>query len=413
MNNSYNAYKIVEPFNIDYTTTKSFESNSSINKNMLTSALNNIVNNCKDNVFQTNKAELSALASASNQINVQNTKANLIKLNNINMENGANVNVSSNINEKVVVNISNSFDSSMNEQLNNNNNLINQINNEELTKIINDLPTISGFPKPSAIDLINNMIGIKGKTNIDIDVNTSVKKMLNIDETFTNNSTNNVNNTITNTILQTNYAECAATAVAKNQIFLYDVRVENNIIIEDANMTARAQANLDCTFNQENISNISNNIITNISNNINNLYTGIKDTDPKKYEFLYLLSKAINDKIITVGHPHMASYLKPTLASSRPVTQSIQGSSTLPVTPQLIKKLVTPQLSSEPVLVTQQEPKQQESHQITNQTPTPEITNQIVTHPSFFETNKYLIFVGIIILTIIIIIIIIVKRQSN
>jgi hypothetical protein len=335
MNNNYNAYKIVETFN----NPTSFESNSLINVDMMASSLNNLINNCKNDVLQKNTVELSALALASNEISVLRTKAENIIVKDIELENNADLSISVNISENTINTVADSFSSSIIEQINdniNNNYLVNQQNMKQLTNAMNSLSLQSNILKPSIQDQINGIIGLSTNKN---DVNLQIKRMLNIDNSFTTNVSNKVTNDIKNIITQTNFGSCAAVALAKNNIFLYDVKVENNIIIDDINMNARAQVNLECTFNQKNVSTITNKIMTNISTNINNLYAGIRNEpipDANKYKFLNLLSKAISDKIITAGNLVTASKQSslPVLQSTLPETLSTlpKSLSTLPET---------------------------------------------------------------------------------
>jgi hypothetical protein len=418
MNNYYNAYKIVEPFNIDYTATKSFESNSSINKTMMASALNNLINNCKNDVMQKNMVELSALAIASNTIRQMNYTASNITYYNINQTNNAGVTVGADINTNIINTVSESVSSSINKKINNetnNNNLINQQNIAELTEAMNSLPIVPGVSKPSVIDQIEGIIGLGSNSknnNIDIDINLQIKKMLNIDDSLTINESNKITNDIQNMIEQINYVKCSAKAMAINNIFLYEGKIDGDVIINDGDQEARAHIMLNCTINQENVSNISNNILTNISTNINNLYAGIeRDPSPEKYKFLYLLSKAVSDKIITAD----SSGMQNALASSAPalITQSTPKSTPVTRSQEIqTSSTPTPQTNNQPVTPPPVTPPPVTPPPVTPPPVTPQ-SPPITPAPSFFETNKYLIFGGIIILTIMIIIIIIIIKKDN
>lgn len=364
--------------NIDYTKTTSFENNSSINTEMITNALNNIVNDCQNNVMQTNMVELSAIASASNTLNVQYTNAKNIIINDVDMKNGADANIETERSQTVVNNISESIESNITNKINNeinDNNIINKQNIKELQESVDELPTIQGIQKPNIANIVNNMIGLKTSK----DANVSIKRMLNIDNTLETNVTNNITNNIQNTVIQTNFASCAGVALATNKIDIYDTTLTNNLIIDNINMKARADVNIKCLFTQENISKISNTIITNISTNINNLYAEVKKEptqDPKKHKFLHLLSKTIGNKIKIAG-----------TLNNAPLTQ-IQSTTSQSTTPQSTTPLTQIQSTVPPLIkIPESEPVKQ----------------------SFFDVNKYFIFGGVIILLIIVIIIIIIN----
>jgi hypothetical protein len=378
--------------NIDYTKTINFESNTSVNTQSIIKSINNIINKSKNDVLQNNTAALSALASAVNSFSLMNNTAKVISVTDVNMENQADAQITGDQNQTVINEVSESFEKSFNNQLNNeanDNNNINKNNSKNLENIMNQLPLPPGIPKPGIMDQINAIVGLgtnKTKNNINADVNSSIKKMLSIDDSLNINLTNDVNNEINNTVKQTNFTSCAVAAMAKNNINIYESTAKN-IIVDNVKQTAIANANLECSVNQENISKISNKIVTNISTYINNLYSAINSEpvlNPNKYEYLFHLSKAISDKIITAGNKDQ------TPPTNQPPAETI---------PEPIQK--QPEIQPEPI----QEPEIQPE-------PEPVIQPKKI---SFIESNKYLIggFVIFVIILIILIIFILLKKNKS
>ena len=399
MNNYYN----VETFDIipDYPT--SFESNPSIDMNLMTTALNNIINNCKNNILQKNKVELSALATATNIIQYYNVNASRVIVGNIDQTNNAYATAGINDSSTIVNTVSESISSSISKQINNdtnNNNLVNQQNSADLLTAMNGLTIPNDVLKPSIIDQIDGIIGLSPTLN---DVNLQITKMLNIDDSVTINDSNKVTNDIQNIIEQINYIKCEARAAAINKLQLIDVDINANAILDDFTQYSRAEAILNCTIDQENISTISNKIITNITTNINNLYTAIKkNPSPNKYKYLNLLSKAISNKIIAGGTLVTQQQTQPSeQQSQQPETQQTQT-----------QQPETQQQTQPQTQQTQQQTQPQTQQQTQPQTQQPQTQPQTQQqNVSIMETYKYFIISGLIIVLIIIIIIIIIIKK--
>ena len=292
--------------NIDYSASASFETNESVNTSMMVESLKNIINSAVNDVKQNNTAQAAALASAVNSLSFVGVNAKNIILKNITQVAEANVDAQVDAVQTNISSIVNTMETSIQDQITKNSNVsdvIKQINEDNLRALqatIDALPPVPNVPKKSAGDHINNFFGSGNKTtnNINVDYENNVKKMLQIDDSFKVSDNSNLRNELTNTVTSASYAECEAKANLNNAIALFNGNAEN-IVVDTLTQEGIADLNLRCAFNQTNISNISNKIVSQISTTINNLYKGIQaNPDPKKSEFLHYLGGAISDKII-------------------------------------------------------------------------------------------------------------------
>ena len=118
--------------NIDYTKTKSFESNTSVNTDLIIKSINNIVNKSKNDVLQNNTAAVSALASAINEISFLNNKADVLSINGVNMGNEAELDVTVDTKQSSINDVSESFNESLKNEINN------EVNNNKITLLLID-----------------------------------------------------------------------------------------------------------------------------------------------------------------------------------------------------------------------------------------------------------------------------------
>ena len=331
--------------NINYTASASFESNSRVNTSMMVDSLTNIINNSLNDVKQSNGAEALALGFATNTIGINDFTAKNFNFTGIKQDAHAIVNADVTVQQKNVSTIVNEMENSIQKNItkeSNISNTINQINDDNqqaLQESINAIPPIPNVPKPAASDHISNFFGIGNTTtnNISATYESSVKKMLEIDDSFTVSDNNNIKNDLLNYITTANYATCQTDATARNLTELINIEVE-----EDANISieqiSKAETNLKCAFNQTNISKIANKIVTQISTTINNLYEGIKkNPTPAKYDFLHHLGAAISDKVIsasgTIPSTNQFSEQPNTELSEQPNQQNQQNQQNQPNQP--------------------------------------------------------------------------------
>jgi hypothetical protein len=318
---------------IKYDASASFESNDRVNTSMMVASLNNIVNNAVNDVKQNNIAEAAALSTASNVISLYDSKGKNLVIRGNEQDANAITNAQIESVQKNVSTIVNTMDTSIKKQItkvSDISNIIDNINKDNELKVqaaLDKIPPVPNIPKPSAGELINNFFGSgNNNTNITkIDFESNLKKILNIDDSMQISDNNDINNELKNTVDSTNFSSCKVSADAANIIAVNNADIDNTINIANNKQKATAELNLDCVFNQSNISNISNKIVTKLSTSINNLYKGILTSpDSSKYELLHFLGGALSDKIIGAGGqiPNSYNYIDDVIYSTPPPTNT-------------------------------------------------------------------------------------------
>jgi hypothetical protein len=313
--------------NIDYSASASFESNTRVNKSMMVESLTKIMNNAVNDVKQQNTAQAAALASAINTIAIMGGSAKNIIIKNITQNADANIDATIDTAQSNVSSIINTMVNSIEKQIikeDNISDIINEIENanqENLQIAIDSIPPVPNIPTIPSKEHMKKLSGFGNKTtnNIDVDYENNIKKMLEIEDSFKVSDNNNLTNELVNTVVNTNYTNCQADIIAQNTIAVINQKVEENIIIDNVTQIGKANINLNCAFNQTNISNISNKIVNQISTTINNLYKGIQtNPTPEKYEFLHFLGAAVADKIVNAGNNTQPNSTQP---NTQPNTQ--------------------------------------------------------------------------------------------
>jgi len=310
--------------NIDYTANASFESNDRVNTSMMVESLTSIINNAVNDVKQTNSSEAYALGASINTLVITGLSATNFILSGVDQIAGVKTNVDVDAAQKNVLTIINTLETNIQKQIIKNSNIsdiINQINknNENnLQASLDAIPKIPKVPKKKAQDQINALLGMGNTTtnNINVDYESYIKEILEIDDSFKVSDNNNIKNELLNTITNANYSTCKYEAIAQNAIALRNIGVTDTAQISNLSQTATIDTNIKCAFNQSSINNLSNKIVSQISTTINNLYKGIKNNpDPTKYNLLHYLSAAVSDKIIGSGEKIPDAFILPTQAS--------------------------------------------------------------------------------------------------
>lgn len=330
---NFNKIQIIENFgngnkiinNIDYSASASFESNDRVNTSMMVESLTSVINNAVNDVKQNNLAEASALSAATNNLSVMGLTAKTFLLSNVTQVAETNVIETVSVEQKNVATIINTMDTSIQQQITKESNIsdtineINKNNQEALQASLDAIPPVPNVPKQDARKHVNSFFGGGNKTtnNIDVDYESSVKKMLDIDDSVKISENSNTKNELFNTITSANYSNCQINALAKNAITLLQIDAQETATITNISQTSKADVNLKCAFSQTNITNIANKMVTQISSTINNLYKGIQSKpDSTKYDFLHNLGAAISDQVISASGKVPPNYI----SSSQPAS---------------------------------------------------------------------------------------------
>ena len=267
---------------------KDIDIKTNIDRSTMIESVNKLVNDVVNEVGQKNSAEVMNSVAASNRINLHGIDCDVIEFDNINQgANATSTNVSTIVQKqenKIKTSISNSIKKKITNSLPKDVNEIQNKNNEMINQFRNTVPglrdTMSNATK--MLDGACNF-GYGNSTNVDTNFfsNESLKKTLNLDESFKVNDNDEISNTIKNVVKQENLVTCTNKAIASNEINLKDIKC-GNLKIKNVEQEAAAKALLNCTINQE----IRNEITTKVTNTLDKLfermYDSAKDNDSRK-----------------------------------------------------------------------------------------------------------------------------------
>lgn len=248
---------------------KTFEDNKKINRSTNIESLSKIINNVANDVAQKNSAQISAIAGASNTMLFTGIDCDTIDISGINQTASASVNLSADVQQSNSSTISTTISTSI---------------EESITKA--GSTDIAALEAPSN-DALSQLMGSSlpgynpAKANYDIDE--SVKKYLELDESFTVKSEQNVSNDIKNKIDQSNFASCQAASSADNQLLIQNVKCQK-MKVKDVEQAAFAKVVLTCALNQSNTNEISTKIMNSISKKYDQIYDAVYDKAAAMYD---------------------------------------------------------------------------------------------------------------------------------
>jgi hypothetical protein len=300
------------------TVNKNFENNQRINRSMAVESVTKLVNNIATEVIQKNSAEASSAAAASNVIWLQNVNCDDVVISGISQNATAisqvQVKTQQQNMSKIATEISTSIDK-----------VIEKVGATDLagleaenTKMLdNFMKAMPGYDPNKAQEMASqcpkaadSLISIGNTCNVsnEYELNASIKKALDLDESFKIKDEDNVSNDIKNKIEQSNFASCQSTATANNAIIIQDItcgavnamskansrdkaaaekksltpKQRGKLEISDIEQKAMAQLYMTCIFDQKNVSEIANKIVNKISKKYSQVYDAVKKKAEKK-----------------------------------------------------------------------------------------------------------------------------------
>ena len=297
--------------------TKNFENNQRINRSMTVESVTKLVNNVATEVIQKNAAEASSAAAASNVIWLQNVNCDDVVISGISQNATAISQVQVKTQQQNMSKIANEISTSIDKT-------IEKVGATDLagleaenTKMLdNFMKTMPGYDPNKAQQMASqcpkagdSMISIGNTCNVsnEYELNASVKKALDLDESFKIKDEDNVSNDIKNKVEQSNFASCQSSASANNAIILSDITCASTNAINKANsldkaaaegktltpakrgrleisdieQKAIAQLYMTCIFDQKNVSEIANKIVNKISKKYSQVYDAVAEKAKK------------------------------------------------------------------------------------------------------------------------------------
>jgi hypothetical protein len=284
--------KVTEPFGKvtelfgDVNIRKSFEDNKNIDNSKLIESLNKVISNTSNNVIQKNVANSVSSAGASNVMNFSDiVGCDKVVISGVTQTSyGTNKNTTQ-TKQTSVNNLSTDIINEIDKQVNTNNNFdFSQLpQNKDMEDFFKNKPDI---PKPVCNSVASaNVLGLvrasagERCTQPNFNSDEAIKQTLNLDNSFTFKDDDNIQTNISNMIDQSNYASCAASASAQNQMAFEKIKCNQGgtVEISDIEQKAIAEVITNCIFDQTNTNNISTKIANKIKKRYDQLYEAVFD----------------------------------------------------------------------------------------------------------------------------------------
>lgn len=318
--NLNNYFNIKEHFAFDNTSIndstkikKSFENNQKIDRSMLVDSVTKLVNNVSSDVVQKNSASAASAVGASNTLWLSNVKCDDVVISGVRQNAQAvsqtSVKAAQSNQSKISNDISTSIDKT-----------IEKVGGTDLaaleaenTKKLNDfMKATPGYDPDKALKLAGECpggglfsVGNSCAVNSSYELDASVKNALDLDESFKINDTDDISTEIKTKLEQTNFASCSASASASNQIILQDITCDSmaamnkakqlddpdkpltkakrgRLEISDIEQQAVGKLYMTCVFDQKNVSDIANKMVTKVAKKYNQIYDAIEKKGAEK-----------------------------------------------------------------------------------------------------------------------------------
>ena len=318
--NLNNYFNIKEHFAFDNTTIndstkikKSFETNNKIDRSMLVESVTKLVNNVSSDVVQKNSASAASAVGASNTLWLSNVKCDDVTISGVRQNAQAvsqtSVKSSQSNQSKISNDISTSIDKTI-EKVGSTD--VAAIEGENTKKLNEFMKATPGYDPDKALKLAGECpggglfsLGNSCAVNSSYELDASVKNALDLDESFKINDTDDISTDIKTKLEQANFASCSASASASNQILLQDITCDSmaamnkaqqledptkpinkakrgRLEISDIEQQAVGKLYMTCVFDQKNVSDIANKMVTKVAKKYNQIYDAIEKKGAEK-----------------------------------------------------------------------------------------------------------------------------------
>ena len=318
--NLNNYFNIKEHFAFDNTSIndstkikKSFETNNKIDRSMLVESVTKLVNNVSSDVVQKNSASAASAVGASNTLWLSNVKCDDVTISGVRQNAQAvsqtSVKSSQSNQSKISNDISTSIDKTI-EKVGSTD--VAAIEGENTKKLNEFMKATPGYDPDKALKLAGECpggglfsLGNSCAVNSSYELDASVKNALDLDESFKINDTDDISTEIKTKLEQANFASCSASASASNQILLQDITCDSmaamnkaqqledptkplskakrgRLEISDIEQQAVGKLYMTCVFDQKNVSDIANKMVTKVAKKYNQIYDAIEKKGAEK-----------------------------------------------------------------------------------------------------------------------------------
>jgi hypothetical protein len=282
---------------------KSFETNDKIDRSMLVTSVTKLVNNVSSDVVQKNSSNAASAVGASNTVWISNIKCDNVTISGIKQKSQADnttvVKASQTNQSKISNDISTSIDKTIEKVGGTDLAALEAENTKKLNEFMQAKP---GYDPDKALKLAGACPGEGGglfsvandcKVDSSYELDATVKQALDLDESFKINDTDDISTEIKTKLEQSNFASCTANASASNQIVLQDISCDamnamnkskgkGSISLTDFEQEAIGKLYMTCVFDQTNVSDIANKMVTKIAKKYNQIYDAIEKKGAEK-----------------------------------------------------------------------------------------------------------------------------------
>jgi hypothetical protein len=318
--NLNNYFNIKEHFAFDNTSIndstkikKSFETNNKIDRSMLVESVTKLVNNVSSDVVQKNSSSAASAVGASNTLWLSNVKCDDVVISGVRQNAQAvsqtSVKAAQTNQSKISNDISTSIDKTIEKAGSTDVAGLEAENTKKLNEFMKATP---GYDPDKASKLAGECpggglfsLGNSCAVNSSYELDASVKNALDLDESFKINDTDDISTEIKTKLEQTNFASCSASASASNQIILQDITCDSmaamnkakqlddpdkplskakrgRLEISDIEQQAVGKLYMTCVFDQKNVSDIANKMVTKVAKKYNQIYDAIEKKGAEK-----------------------------------------------------------------------------------------------------------------------------------
>ena len=318
--NLNNYFNIKEHFAFDNTSIndstkikKSFETNNKIDRSMLVDSVTKLVNNVSSDVVQKNSATAASAVGASNTLWLSNVKCDDVVISGVRQNAQAISQTSMKSSQSNQSKISNDISTSIDKTIEKVGSTdVAAIEGENTKKLNEFMKATPGYDPDKALKLAGECpggglfsLGNSCAVNSSYELDASVKNALDLDESFKINDTDDISTEIKTKLEQANFASCSASASASNQIVLQDITCDSmaamnkakkldetdkplskakrgKLEISDIEQQAVGKLYMTCVFDQKNVSDIANKMVTKVAKKYNQIYDAIEKKGAEK-----------------------------------------------------------------------------------------------------------------------------------
>jgi hypothetical protein len=272
---------------VDNLTKNTSKLNKKINNSTLETSVNNMVNAAMTNALQNNKASISAMAQADNDLDISNNDVGDGGISGINQNAKSTVTVDDIVKQENIASISNDFSTQISSIIDKATSDVTDISNktkdgtnigQTIAGIAGDVAGVANNAITTAGECFKGLFGGGSHTQTSNTIINEVNEEINIDNSVTSKSENNIKNIMETLLSAENIANAISTARASNKLVLSGNKTK---FIKDIHQEAIAENITKALVNQVNNLKVGNKVLNKLDkvlHQVNNKYYKSEDT---------------------------------------------------------------------------------------------------------------------------------------